>query len=133
MTDNPLFNSLTEEQKQQYLRWITFRQGKSKVLTELKKKLPQATKSGYSCNMIILDDVIEEQCGQPIFLAPTSDGQDPMQKLLDDYKVWYDKKVAEMTKIPNPTSSLFSATELQAELNRQMFDKKTCKNLGRNY
>ena len=92
MTDNPLFYSLTEEQKQQYLRWKNFSQCKSKVLTKLYRKTPQ---SGYSCDMIIIDDVIEKQYST-----------DPMQKLLDDYKVWHDKKA----------SSLFSASELQAKL-----------------
>ena len=77
MTDNLLFDTRSP------------RCGKSLLTPELKKRLGQKTPNkitGYSCDMIIIDDVIEEQYGQPIFLAPTSDGTDPMQKLLDDYK-----------------------------------------------
>ena len=86
--------------------------------------------------MIIIDDVIEEQYGQPIFLAPTPNGTDPMQKLLDDYKIWYDKKVAEMFRIPESAvkvsirgSVLFN----EAELTAQLFDDKLTKTWGRNY
>lgn len=82
--------------------------------------------------MIIIDDVISE----PIFLAPTSDGTDAMQKLLDDYKIWYDKVVAQQFSIPKSAikgsvsgSVLFN----EAELTAQIFDEKLAKTWGRKY
>jgi hypothetical protein len=58
MTDNPLANP-------QVMDWTTT---KSKVLTELYRKTPQ---SGYSCDMIIIDDVI----------APPPTAEQELQKM----------------------------------------------------
>ena len=147
MTDNPLFDTIlasgdiTKRDNPQAIDWKTTyrRQGKSRAILELKKRFGQPASdkiTGYSCDMMIIDDVIEEQYGQPIFLAPTSDGTDPMQKLLDDYKIWYDKVVALQFSIPESAikgsvsgSVLFN----EAELTAQMFDEKLQKTWGRNY
>jgi hypothetical protein len=129
MTDNPLFDSLTEEQKQQYPCWKNFSQCKSKVLTELYRKTP---KSGYSCDMIIIDDVIDEQYGQPVFLAPTSDGTDPMQKLLDDYKIWYDSQVLSAFRIPESATKagVANTAELQSKLVAKKLDEELYAKFG---
>jgi hypothetical protein len=145
MTDNPLFDTIlvsgdiTKRANPQVMDWTTTyrRQGKSRVITELKKRLGQTTTpdkiTGYSCDMIIIDD---EQYGQPIFLAPTTDGTDPMQKLLDDYKAWYDKVVALQFSIPESAikgSVSGSVFFNEAELTAQSFDEKLQKTWGRNY
>jgi hypothetical protein len=127
MTDNPLFDTIlasgdiTKRANPQVMDWTTT---KSEVITELKKRQAQ---SGYSCDMIIIDDVIDK----PNFLAPTTDGTDPMQKLLDDYKIWYDKVVALQFSIPESAikgsvsgSVLFNEAELTAQLQKMW---------GRNY
>jgi hypothetical protein len=82
--------------------------------------------------MMIIDDVIDE----PNFLAPTTDGTDPMQKLLDDYKIWYDKVVAQQFSIPESaiTGSVSGSVFFnEAELTAQLFDEKLQKTWGRNY
>ena len=128
-TNSPLFDSFTEEQNQRYLRWTTFSDCKSKVLTELNKKLPSVRKSGYSCNMIIVDDVVDEL--RPF---PASDGQDPMQKLLDDYKNWHDKKIAEMFRIPeNAIVATGTANISDSMISSEIFDKELVKTWGQNY
>jgi hypothetical protein len=123
MTNSPLFDTRSP------------RCGKSLLTPELKKRFGQSTSdkiTGYSCDMMIIDDVIEEQYGQPIFLAPTSDGTDPMQKLLDDYKVWYDKKVAEMLSIPKSATKagVANTTELQSKLAAKKLDEELYAKFG---
>jgi hypothetical protein len=88
--------------------------------------------SGYSCDMIIIDNVIEEQYGQPIFPASTSDGTDPMQKLLDDYKIWYDKKVAEMFRIPESLTKarVANTTDLKSKLVAKKLDEELYAKFG---
>jgi hypothetical protein len=96
------------------------------------KTMTHNPKSGYSCDMMIIDDVIDE----PNFLAPTTDGTDPMQKLLDDYKIWYDKVVAQQFSIPESaiTGSVSGSVFFnEAELTAQLFDEKLQKTWGRNY
>jgi hypothetical protein len=108
MTDSPLFDTLTDEQKQ----------------------------SGYSCDMMIIDDVIDEQYGKPIFLASTIDGTYPMQKLLDDYKIWYDKVVALQFSIPESaiTGSVSGSVFFnEAKLTAQLFEDKLAKTWGHKY
>ncbi len=132
MPDNSLSDWTTTDRRSP-------RCGKSLLTPELKKHLGQTTPdkiTGYSCDMIIIDDVIEEQYGQPIFLTPTSDGTDPMKKLLDDYKIWYDNVVAQQFRLPESAvkgsirgSVLFN----EAELTAQLFDDKLAKTWYQNY
>jgi len=123
MTNNLLFDT----------RFPRF--GKSLLTPELKKRFGQPASdkiTGYSCDMMIIDDVIDE----PNFLAPTTDGTDPMQKLLDDYKIWYDKVVAQQFSIPESaiTGSVSGSVFFnEAELTAQLFDEKLQKTWGRNY
>jgi hypothetical protein len=110
MTHNPLFDTRSP------------RCGKSLLTPELKKRFGQPASdkiTGYSCDMMIIDDVI-----------------DPMQKLLDDYKAWYDKVVALQFSIPESAikgSVSGSVFFNEAELTAQSFDEKLQKTWGRNY
>jgi len=90
-TNNPLFDTIlasgdiTKRANPQVMDWTT-----------IDRRSPRCSKSGYSCNMIIIDDVMNESLP---FSA--NDGQSSyLQKLLDDYKIRYDKKIAEMLLIP---------------------------------
>jgi hypothetical protein len=123
MTDNPQFGTRSP------------RCGKSLLTPELKKRLGQSTSdkiTGYSCDMMIIDDVIDEQYGQPIFLAPTTDGTDPMQKLLDDYKIWYGKVVAQQFSIPESaiTGSVSGSVLFDED---ELIEQQLQKMWGRNY
>ena len=89
-TNDPLFDSFTEEQKQRYLRWTTLSDCKSKVLTELNKKLPSVRKSGYSCNMIIIDDLFENP----------NITQEDIDKVKKRTMFFYKEKVAKIPLIP---------------------------------
>ena len=75
-TNSPLFDSFTEEQKQRYLRWTTFSDCKSK--------------SGYSCNMIIIDDPFENP----------NITQEDIDKVKKRTMFFYKEKVAKIPLIP---------------------------------
>jgi hypothetical protein len=55
-----------------------------------------------------------------------------MQKLLDDYKVWYDKKVAEMLSIPKSATKagVANTTELQSKLAAKKLDEELYAKFG---
>jgi hypothetical protein len=74
MTDNPLFDTIlasgniTKRANPQVMDWTTTdrrspRCGKSLLTPELKKRFGQTASdkiTGYSCDMIIIDDVIDD-------------------------------------------------------------------------
>jgi hypothetical protein len=145
MTDNPLFDNIlasgniTKRANPQVMDWTTTdrrspRCGKSLIAPELKKRLGQKTPdkiAGYSCDMIIIDDVIDKPRPLRTLKQITE-----LQKILDEYNALYEKQVGEAFRLPESAfkaSSLFSACELKAELNRQMFDEKLAKTWGRKY
>jgi hypothetical protein len=78
--------------------------------------------------MIIIDDVISE----PIFLSPTNDGTDPMQKLLDDYKIWYDSQVLSAFRISESATKagVANTAELQSKLAAKKLDEELYAKFG---
>lgn len=89
MTDNPLFD------------WTTT---KSKVLTKLKER---QAKSGYSCDMIIIDDVIVP--------PPTPEQKASMLRLYQDH---LDSKILSAFRIPESDikGGVANTADLQSKL-----------------
>jgi hypothetical protein len=125
MTDNPLFDTIlasgniTRRANPQVIDWTTT---KPKVLTELKKRQAQ---SGYSCDMIIIDDVI--------VVRRTPEERERIYKLCQEY---LDNRILNAFRIPETAikgsvrgSVLFN----EAELTAQLFDEKLARTWGRNY
>jgi hypothetical protein len=65
--------------------------------------------------MMIIDDVI-----------------DPMQKLLDDYKIWYDSQVLSAFRIPKSAtkSGVANTAELQSKLVAKKLDEELYAKFG---
>ena len=80
---------------------------KSLLIPELKKRLGQQAKSGYSCNMIIIDDVADE--------PPTPEQKASMLKLYQDH---VDSKILSAFRIPETTAKAEAANtaDLQSKL-----------------
>ena len=122
MTNNPLFDTLTDEQKQQYLGWTTFKQSKSKVLTELKKRQEQ---SGYSCDMIIIDDVVNESLP---FRTPKQ--KEYLQLLTDDYKSLLNSQLISTFRISGNEAKTANTAELQSKLVAKKLDEELYEKIG---
>jgi hypothetical protein len=125
MTDNPLFDTIlasgdiTKRANPQVMDWTTT---KSKVLTELEKRQAQ---SGYSCDMIIIDDVIV--VGRP------PEERERIYKLCQEYM---DNRILNAFRIPETAikaSTRGSVLFNEAELTAQIFDEKLAKTWGRKY
>lgn len=115
MTNNPLFNTIlasgdiTKQANPQVMDWTTT---KSKVLTELKKKLPKPKQSRYFCNMIIFDDVFAP--------PPTSKQKESMLKWYQDC---VDSRILSAFRIPeSAVKGSIKGSALFNEANK-LFDK----------
>lgn len=108
MTDNPLFDTILASGD------IT----KSKVLTELKKRQAQ---SGYSCDMIIIDDVIAP--------PPTPEQKASMLRLYQDH---LDSKILSAFRIPERAvkAGVANTANLQSKLVAKKLDEELREKFG---
>jgi hypothetical protein len=106
MTNNPLFDTRSP------------RCGKSLLTPELKKRFGKSASdkiTGYSCDMVIIDDVI-----------------DSTPKLPDDYKIWHDKVASLQFSIPESaiTGSIKGHVLFDED---ELIEQQLQKTWGRNY
>ena len=112
MTNNPLFDTIlasgdiTKRANSQTLAWSLARQGKSEVEKTLRKQAPL---SGYSCDMIIIDDVV----------APPPPTPEQKASMLRWYQDHLDSRILNAFRIPESAvkgsirgSVLFNEAEL---------------------
>lgn len=91
-TNNPLFDTIlasgdiTKRANPQVMDWTT-----------IDRRSPRCSKSGYSCNMIIIDDVADE--------PPTPEQKASMLRLYQDH---VDSKILSAFRIPETTAKAYA-------------------------